>query len=196
MVHPDILFGRLGNRMFQMAYIYSQMKKKKIDDIFIQDPKHFIKYKDEIKKLFSEGIGLLPYTAIHLRVGKNPLNPAEPKYSENPFYTSMIKTGYYIKALEHIPHGKCIIFSDDIAVAKTYFEGDRFAFDESETDIEALNKMASCQNLIGTNSSFSWWAGFLNPHIDAKIIFPKEESWFADGVVRTKLMPEWLTIDP
>ncbi len=192
----DIDFGRMGNRMFQMAHIISEQKKGLIPDWFVQSAEHFEGAEEEIKKLYSEGIGLLPYTGIHLRVGGNPVNPSEPKYMDNPFYTSMVKTGYYIKALEHFPHGMFIVFSDDIPFAKTYFTGDRFAFDDSENDIQAFNKLASCQNQILTNSSFSWWAGYLNPHVDSKIICPSETSWFADGQVRTKVLSSWIQIEP
>lgn len=196
MVNPDKIFGRLGNRMFQMACIVAQAKKGELPDWFVQDPKFFDGAEEELKKLYGEGIGLLPYTAIHLRVGGNPINPAEPKYSDNPFYTSLVKTGYYIKALEHFPHGKFIVFSDDIPFAKTYFEGDRFAFDDSEDDISSFNRMASCQNLIIANSSFSWWAGFLSPHVDKKVVCPSETSWYADGQVRTRVPEEWIQISP
>lgn len=196
MLNPDIIFGRFGNKLFQGAYLHAQVRRGEIPDYFVQDYKYFDEYRDEIKQLYGDGIGLLPYTGIHLRVGKNPINPAEPSYMENPFYTSMIKTGYYIKALEHFPHGKFIVFSDDIALAKTYFTGDRFAFDDSSDDIQAFNKLASCQNQILTNSSYSWWAGYLNPHPEAKIVVPSETSWFADGVVRCRVMPSWIQIEP
>lgn len=186
----------MGNEMFRDAYIYAQMREGNIPDIYVQSPEYFEKYAEEIKQRYSAGIGLLPYTAIHLRVGGNPIDSNEPKYMDNPFYTSMVKTGYYIKALEHFPHGKFIVFSDDMDFARQYFEGDRFAFDDSKDDLEAFNKLASCQHKILTNSSYSWWAGFLTPHVDSKIIFPKEESWFADGQVRTKLLPSWIQIDP
>lgn len=179
-----------------MAYLYAQMRRGEIPDTFVQDPAYFDEFRDDIKKLYGDGIGILPYTAIHLRVGGNPINPDEPRYMDNPFYTSMVNTGYYIKALEHFPHGKFIVFSDDMDFAEQYFEGDRFAFDDSKDDLEAFNKLASCQNLIGTNSSYSWWAGYLNQHASAKIIFPSEKSWFADGQIRTKLLDSWTQIDP
>ncbi len=190
MTHPDALFGRMGNRLFQMAYLYAQVKEGVIPDWFVQDPKYFDKHKDEIKKLFGEGIGLLPYTAIHLRVNSNPINPQEPKYSENPFYCRLIETGYYIDAVNLFPNGKFIVFSDDMEFAKTYFTGDRFAFDESETDIEAFNKMASCQNLIIANSSFSWWAAYLSPHVDKKVVAPTYDKWYSDGSTTRTVVPE------
>lgn len=193
MINPDVIFGRMGNRMFQGAYLYAQMKRGEIPDLFVQDPKFFEECSEDIKKLYGEGVGLLPYTGIHLRVGANPINPNEPRYSENPFYYKLIETGYYIKALEHFPHGKFIIFSDDMEFAKTYFVGDRFAFDESENDIEAFNKLASCQNIIMANSSWSWWAGYLCPHVDAKILYPNV--WFSDNVKRVGFPKEWTEIE-
>lgn len=184
--------GRMGNEMFRHAYIYAQMREGNIPDVYVQDPKYFEKYEQEIKQMFSEGIGLLPYTGIHLRVGSNPLDPNEPKYSENPFYVSLIKTGYYIDAVNLFPEGKFIVFSDDMDFAKTYFEGDRFAFDDSENDIEAFNKLASCQNIIMANSSWSWWASYLCPHVDKKIVYPK--LWFADNIQRVGFPKNWISI--
>ncbi len=189
----------MGNQMFQLAYLYGQVKDGILPDIYIQDYTLWEKHADEIKKLYSEGVGYIPYVGVHLRVGGNPKNPSEPRYMENPFYTSMVNTGYYIKAMELFPRKegyKFLIFSDDQDYAHAYFEGHDVGFDDSENDLQAFNKLASCHHLIGANSSFSWWAGFLNSQIDAKIIFPTEESWFADKKVRTKLLPKWIKIDP
>lgn len=186
----------MGNELFRDAYLYAQMREGNIPDVYVQDYRYFEKYADEIKKRYSEGIGLLPYTAIHLRVGGNPINPDEPRYMDNPFYTSLVNTGFYIKALEHFPHGKFIVFSDDLPFAKKYFEGDRFAFDDSQTDLEAFNKASSCQHHIISNSSFSYWWAWLSPHIDKKVICPSETSWYADGKVRTYVPKEWTQIEP
>ncbi len=193
MVNPDKIFGRLGNRLFQSAYIYAQMKKGEIPDIFVQDPKFFEEYAEEIKKLFGEGIGYLPYVAIHLRVGGNPINPEEPKYSDNPFYCNLSKTGYYIDATNLFPARKFLVFSDDIGFARTYFEGDKFAFDESTDAVECLNKMASCDGHIVANSSLSWWAAFLSPH-HGKVVAPTVDKWYADCVDRTVCPPEWIRV--
>jgi hypothetical protein len=147
--------------MFQYAALY-KLAKDNHTDFYFQDPKWFEGCEDEIKKLFGDGIGYLPYVAIHLRVGVNPTNLEEPAYLENPFYYPLAKSGYYINAINLFPDRKFLVFSDDILFAKKYFEGDKFAFDESENDIDSFNQMASCSDFIIANSSFSWWAATLN----------------------------------
>lgn len=195
MTHPDKLFGRLGNRMFQMAYIYSQVKKGEIPDIYTQDFNLFKDCELEIKNWFGEGIGYLPYVAIHLRVGYNPTNPEEPAYSDNPFYVNLSKTGYYIDATNLFPGRKFLVFSDNVEFAKTYFEGDKFAFDESESDIDSFNTMASCSDFIIANSSFSSWAAYLSPNVNKKVVAPTYDKWYSDGnTTRTVLPSEWIQV--
>ncbi len=169
------------------------MKEGKIPDIYVQDCRYFDKYKDEIKAMFSEGIGYLPYVAIHLRVGGNPMNPQELNYIDNPFYVSLPKTGYYIDAINLFPNRKFLVFSDDIEFAKRYFEGDKFAFDDSD-DMEAFKKMASCDSQIIANSSYSWWAAYLNPHPAKRVVAPSVDKWFNDGVDRVTCPPEWIRV--
>lgn len=182
MVSPDKLFGRLGNRMFQAAYLYSQVKDDRIPDIYVQDPRYFRKYADEIKQWFGEGIGFLPYVGIHLRRGD---------YVDNPFYVDLSKTGYYIDATNLFPNRQFLVFSDDLPFARTYFEGDKFFFDESKDEIEAFNKLASCDGIITANSSFSWWASYLNKTNDKKV-YPK--LWFSDGISRVGFPNDWVAI--
>ena len=194
MKDPRITFGRLGNSLFQYAYIFAQAKEGNIPDIYIQDPKYFEKYEKEIKELFGEGIGYLPYIAIHLRRAANPINPLEPKYNENPFYYDLSKSGYYIDAINLFPNRKFLVFSDDLPFAKIYFEGDKFAFDESGDDIESFNRMASCDSQIIANSSFSWWSAYLNPNHSKKVVAPGPDKWFADGIKRVGYPQDWVIL--
>lgn len=195
---PRITFGRLGNSLFQYAYIYAQMKRGEIPDIFLQDPKYFEEYADEIKALFSDGIGYLPYVAMHVRRGKNPINPDEPAYSENPFYVDLMKTKYYADAIDQFPRRKFLIFSDDMEFAKANFQGEIFGYDESETDLEAFNKFASCESHIIANSSWSYWGAYLSPKhkgIEKKVIAPSVEHWYSDhNETRTVCPPEWVRL--
>jgi hypothetical protein len=189
--------GGLGNRMFQFAYIYSQVRKGLIPDIYIQDFKYFKEFKEEIRKIYQDGIGKRKeFVALHIRRGD---------YVDNPFYVDLTNTNYYDKAIEQFPNDKFLVFYRDRQGTNDYQDrqwvsewltkkGVKFEIWEGQNEVDDLNAMASCQGLIGANSSFSWWAAFLNPNEDKKIIMPKE--YYADGVERTKYPTDegWIVV--
>lgn len=173
------IFGRLGNNLFQGAYIYTQFRRKEIPDIFLQDPKYFDEFREDIRKLYGQATETINKVAIHVRRGD---------YVGNPFYVDLSKTDYYKRSMAEFPDESFIVFSDDISFCKNYFVGDQFEFNH-DSEVEALREMSKCKGVIMANSSFSWWASYLS---NAKIIAPKE--WYSDGIERTKLLPEWKTI--
>lgn len=179
MVEISKLFGRLGNQMFQSAYIYGQMKLGHIPDIYVQDPAYFDHCKDEVKKMFGSGINKVDMVGIHVRRGD---------YVNNPFYVDLMETPYYRDAMALFPNEDFIVFSDDIEWCKNQgiFKDCEFS---NGNEIEDLNLMASCKGIITANSSFSWWAGYLS---DAKVIAPKK--WYTDGEERTKCPSNWIRI--
>lgn len=193
MVNPDKLFGRLGNRMFQMAFLFSYAKEHDFDYYF-QDEFFFRDNKEAVRLLFSSDIPeFTNKVAIHVRRSSNPANPSEPKYHENPFYVDLTKTDYYEKAIDMFPNAKFLVFSDDILWCEDKWGMDeRFEFSYGN-EIEDLNLMASCKAHIIANSSFSWWGAWLCPEYpDNKIIAPKD--WFSDGIQRTSLPEHWIQI--
>lgn len=192
MIEPKIVFGRLGNSMFQYAALYAYAKDLGVD-FYFQDEKHFKKYEEDIKTLFGSDIGFLPYVSIHVRRGSNPINPSEPKYSENPFYVKVCETDYYEKAIAMFPNDKFLVFSDDPDWCKIKWGDDnRFQIMEGGSELEDFNMMSSCKSNIITNSTFSWWAAWLNPNYGKTVVAPK--MWFTDGIQRTKLPKEWIQI--
>lgn len=189
MQNPDKIFGRLSNRLFQMAALYSYCKDNDYP-IFVQDEKYFAKYKDEIKQLYGTNIfpNAVDRIAIHRRLGKNPINPEEPAYSDNPFYVDLghhehqkLEDNYFMRAMSQFPGGtEFTVFSDDIERAKLepMFQGEQFEFSEGRNEVEDLNFMASHKGIIGSNSSFSYWGAYLSGASGDKIIFPKR--WFSN----------------
>ena len=186
MVNLDKHFGRLGNRMFQLAFCYAYARDHNID-FYYQDPKWFEKYSNEIKQIFSEGIGHDGRVSIHVRRAGNPSNLEEPDYYNNPFYKTLGED-YYKKAMDLFPNRKFIVFSDDIewCVNQEMFKNCDFS-DRSEK--EDFTLMASCDGHIIANSTFSWWAAYLGK---GRVVAPKE--WYADGIERTICPKEWIKI--
>lgn len=193
MITPEIISGRLGNKMFQLAYLIAQTKDGIIPDIFVQDEKYFKKYESDIKEIFGKGIGYLSQVGIHIRRGGNPINPTEPKYCENPFYVNLSETDYYERAIALFPNEDFVVFSDDPEWCKEKFKDNpKIQIMDKGNEIEDFNLLASCKSIIMANSSFSWWAAYLNPNLNKKIIAPLH--WYSDGIERTKCPNSWIRI--
>jgi hypothetical protein len=58
-----------------------------------------------------------------------------------------------------------------------------------------MRLMSLCRHNIIANSSFSWWAGWLNRHPGKRVAGPAK--WFGDPGLRNPdiLPPDWLRIE-
>ena len=192
--------GGLGNLLFKEAFLWGQFRDGNIPDIYVQSSKYWDKCKDEIRMRFSSGIGEDERVALHIRRGDY--------LKVSQFHANLWETDYYKKAIELFPkETRFLLFCKDNQ-SEQQDEDDRiwcmdnmpflmppnrYELHEHATETEDLNAMASCTGLIGANSSFSWWAGFLgNP--SKKVVMPKPERWFTDKVVRTELEPNWIQL--
>jgi hypothetical protein len=117
--------------------------------------------------------------ALHIRLGDY-LNPTLSSIMA-PF-----DIAYYQRAVDyfqqHIIHPTFYVFSDQIQLAKDLLKIDaEFVFvDEkmsanSDTDFYL---MQSCQHQIIANSTFSWWAAYLNKHTHKIVVAPQK--WYKD----------------
>src|SRR3990167_164431 len=180
------IIGGLGNLMFKEAYIYAQMRKGFMPDLYVQGEKYWREYREEIKQRFGDGIGYIDKVAIQIRRGD---------YINNPFYVDLTKTDYYQRAIAMFPDDKFLVFCHDNQNeeqdrkdkewCKEFLDNlipGRYEINEPTEETEDLNKMASCKAKIIANSSFGFWAGYLG---EGRVIAPKE--WFADGVERIQL---------
>lgn len=101
---------------------------------------------------------------------------------------------YYFDAIEmmqkYVKNPVWLIFSDDIEWVKNNFKisGEKvFISDMGYEDYEELIIMKNCKNHIIANSTFSYWAAYLNPDFDKKVICPKR--W------KTEIVPgDWIKI--
>jgi hypothetical protein len=173
------VFGRFGNRMFQAAFCYAYAREHGMD-FYYQDPKWFEKYADDIRAMFRPEGEPLDYVAIHIRRGD---------YIGNVFHVDLTLTDYYQKAMaEFGAHYEFLVFSDDIPWCQQNLHGSNLSFHEG-TELEDFSAMARCKHQIIANSSFSWWAAYLNPNPNKIVIAP--QAWHPDGVERTICPKEW-----
>lgn len=181
MIPIEKITGRLGNQMFQYAFLYTNARKNGID-CYYQDPKFFQEVADDIKQIFRQDIyAKTDMVAIHVRRGD---------YVGHHFYVDLSSTEYYRKAMELFPDKDFIVFSDDIEWCKEQeiFKDCDFSYGD---EIEDMNLMASCTGHIIANSSFSWWGAFISPYTE-KVVAPRD--WYSDGAERTVCPSNWIKI--
>lgn len=127
---------------------------------------------DEIKRSINEKYGELldNSVSIHIRRGDRlKLTNIMP----------LCDVDYFKKALLFFHDIKnVLVFSDDMEWTKKTFTDKNFHIIEGEPDYMDLYIMSMCTNNIISNSTFSWWAAWLNKNPDKLVISPKQ--WFAD----------------
>lgn len=106
-------------------------------------------------------------TAVHIRRGD---------YLPIPHKFPVMSLSYFKNAIQQIGNGRFMIISDDIDWCKQNFIGPEYSFSNSRDALIDLFLIASCQNVIMSNSSFSWWGAFLNSNPDKIVIAPNR--WF------------------
>ena len=132
-----------------------------------------------------------PFTAIHIRRGD---------YVGLTSYHGLTSKQYYLRAKRIIStyqnSQKVVVFSDDIPAAKDVVDwGDTYIGKEDLQDsVETLDLMSRARNIVGSNSSFSWWGAYLRDNGSGLRIMPRP--WFADPRLndRDLLCPNWITV--
>jgi hypothetical protein len=113
-------------------------------------------------------------------------------------------TEYFNKAVVELnkktSNPKYFIFSDDMEWCEENlkFEHDYTFVSHDYKGLkfgQYLYLMSACKNFIIPNSSFAWWAAWLNDNEEKIVITPKK--WFKDGAMRTEgLKPEtWINLE-
>jgi hypothetical protein len=160
---------------------------------YFQSEKYFSKYaKDIIQKYYKPKEEIFNYIkdkynnvlssnclSIHIRVGGDRV------WMQDKF--TNISMQYYEKAINTILQKdskieKYIILSDNIPYCKELFGNDEnIIYIENEKNYIDLFLMTKCNHNIIANSTFSWWAAYLNQNPDKIVVAPKSE-WFGSAL--------------
>jgi len=136
-----------------------------------------------LEKKYSDLINNHSFVSVHVRRGDYL------KYSD---YHAIMGKPYYDKAMKTFNKDcKFVFFSDDIEWCKETFPKSGNVFIENQDDILDLYLMSKIPNNIIGNSSFSWWAAWLNESSDKKVVAPS--LWFGPNNMhldRSSLTPE------
>lgn len=88
------------------------------------------------------------------------------------------------------------VFSDDLAwcreILPRYISADKIRYIDWNRGADSYKDMilmSACRTNIIANSTFSWWAAYLNRHADAITLAP--EKWWRNGCAKPIQMPHW-----
>jgi len=133
--------------------------------------------------------------SVHVRRGDYLTNP------KNHGLMDVAQPAYYRSAIAHIggivTNPEFFVFSDDIVWAKENITSGypcTFINHNSQADSYFdMYLMSRCQHHIIANSTFSWWAAWLNPSDRKIVIAPKK--WFARSMpIQDLLPPDWIRL--
>jgi glycosyltransferase involved in cell wall biosynthesis len=147
---------------------------------------------DEVRTHIMNTFGpiMADVTAVQVRRGD---------YYKFPDHHPLLTPNYYANAIKLAQPKEVWVFSDDTKWCQENLSFDcpvRYVKDE---DYIELYVMSFCKNVIISNSSFGWWAAYLNNRPDTNVYVPA--TWFgkaliADGFKMEDLvLPEWNRVE-
>lgn len=194
--NKEFVLNNFGHFIDGSAIVYMPIFEQLRGNItlygYFQNPRYFKGYEDVIEKCFtfkhtldnknlslSQRISMSNSVSIHIRRGDYITN----EHAKNNFTTCSL--GYYQKAIEYISEHtstpKFYIFSDDMDwVKKNLKLADNLVeyidWNKGKESYKDMQLMSLCRHNIIANSSFSWWAAWLNANKDKCVIAPSQ--WF------------------
>ena len=66
--------------------------------------------------------------------------------------------------------------------------------EDTHSQCENLVLMANATSFIGANSSYSWWAAYLNRGLQSRPIFPRQWYMNPDLSNTDMLLPDWISV--
>ena len=162
---------------------YSEVNPAEGDTAFhgyFQSTKNWFGYDDKIREMFQP-----PAELVEEFMGKYPqlsqpntlsLHVRRSEYLQFPEIHPTISIEYIQEALKVISeYSTVFVFSDDKEWVKENLKFENVTYVEDE-DYREMWLMSLCKNNIIVNSTFSWWASFLNKNPNKKIVAPS--IWF------------------
>lgn len=204
--HLNTLTPRIQHDYHEPFYHYKAIPYRKNIRIhgYFQSEKYFKHHKKEILELFKPHAEILEYletkykgllshpntVALHLRS----------YYDHDPEQEVFIQYGrvYCEKAMSLFPDDALfVVFSNNMETCKAELSSINrpMVFIEGEKYYHDLYLMSMCKHNIIGNSSFSWWAAYLNSNPDKIVVTPPRWYTPGSGLDDKDVVPqEWIRI--
>jgi hypothetical protein len=210
--HKPRFFSRLGRNIYREPHFhydpnFFSLRPPVFIDGFWQSPQYFQDIEPILREEFSVKEELIQNmkekaremqarssVAVHIRRG----DFLKPKIKA---YHGVMSAFYFEKAIgiirEQVPDAYVYFFSDDIEWVKQNLvvgRNSEFISGNNNSAIEDFYLMSKCRHNVIANSSFSWWAAWLNDNPNKIVVAPQK--WFAEPTIDTRdLIPrEWIRI--
>ena len=169
---------------------------------YFQSYLYFDWNREEILKLFgfqSDGKYLTEDVPVSIHIRRGDYVQLQDKHP-------VITEGYLANAIDVFKSQNFkdfLVFSDDIPFCKEnindrIYPGVHFKYSEGNNEWQDMELMSNCGGHIISNSTFSWWAAWLNQNPNKIVVTPDEESWFGVNYkhhdVSTLLPKDWVRI--
>lgn len=202
-IYRKFKIGLLTKMIYEhKTYTFQQEIFEQKGNIFLQgywqSYKYFDEYKNDLKRQFMpvyeqksdikkliENLKTHESVAVHIRRG------------DYITVNGCIDMNYYNRAIYYLDNKfdnlNFYFFSDDIDWVKNYF-GQKITYNyvsinSTSQSLDEFFAMSACKNQIISNSTYSWWAAYLNDNINKIIIAPEVACWKGDYYP-----PSWMLI--
>lgn len=137
-----------------------------------------------------------PLVGVHIRRGDVAYAHETLKSPESVGYR-LLSMDYYREAMSHFPGSQFLIFSDDPSWVAGEFSSSEAFIAGRNSELVDFFALSYCNHQIIANSTFSWWAAWLNRNGTKTVIAPKD--WYIDdfslAVETSELLPQdWVTL--
>ncbi len=186
---------------FGSAKYFDKYREKILSNMYYIDPLEMDYLKKKYVDIFDENIKTVGF---HIRRGDLIYDQAKRKENNRAYTWSILEeTDYHEKSITFIKEKlsenelKFVICSDDPEWTKNYIESKFPNLNKIiavEKDYLELYLLSCCKHQIIANSTFSWWAAYLNTFSEKIVIAPR--NWFGpDGIKKHDLyMDDWILL--
>lgn len=170
--YEDFVYQDVSKNTYLDGYWQNELYFKNIKNILTSEFTHKETFNGSIQALLND-IKKDNSVGVHVRRGDYLSIDLYEVLSYEYFYNSINMIN------KRIENAQFYVFSDDIEWCKNaFYHIDNIRFVEGNSSIEDFELLKNCKHKIISNSTFSWWAAWLNAGNDSIKIAP--DKWYKD----------------